>query len=320
MKTLAHVLAAGMTTLVASIAVAEEYPARHVTVINQTAAGSGPDVICRIVTERLSRLWGQQVNVVNRQGAAGLLAAQAAAAAPADGYTLYMPTSTALVILPVLHSDGIRIDRDFVPVTLVGETPMVIAVGKEVGIGTLGELITAAKNRPGAILYAANARGSVPHLAGELLRARAGIDLTFVPYAGAPAAMTDVLGGRVQVIIESLSALAGPLRDGSIRALAVTGKDRLAEHPGLPTAAETLPGYAITGWFALLARAGTPENVLRKIERDLATILSEQEVHQRFATLGVLARSTTPAATTRFIRQEQEIWKPIVEAAQLRAK
>ncbi len=301
-----------------SLAHGEAYPNRHVTIINQTAAGSGPDVILRILGERLTGLWGQQVAVVNRQGAAGLVAAQEAAKAQPDGYTLYMPTSTAVVVL-LATKPKLPVDfaRDFVAVGLVGETPMAIAVSAKLGINSLAELIAAAKAKPGDLLYAANNRGSFPHLAGEYFSKRADIRMTFVPYSGAPAALHDVLGGRVPIIIESLAALSGTAQDGSIKVLGITSPTRLANFPDLPTVGETLPGFAVTAWFAMLAPSGTPESIVRKVAGDLQTVLSERATQRRFEALGVYPRLSSPSETADFIRREQQLWTPVIREAGL---
>jgi tripartite-type tricarboxylate transporter receptor subunit TctC len=301
-----------------SPAVAEIYPSRYVSVIIQTAPGSGPDVIARIVADRLSQRWGQQVTILNRNGAAGLVAAQAAAAAQPDGYTLYLPTSTALVILPVTQPKmPVNFERDFVPIGLISESPMLIAVAPTLGVNSLAEFIALAKRRPGDILYAANNRGSFPHLAGEFFRSRAAIDLTFVPYPGAAAGLRDVMGGRISMIVEGPSALAGALQTGSIKALAVTSARRLRDFPDLPTVAETIPGFQVVAWFALMARAGTPAHIVHKVSQDLQSALNEPAVMERFATLGVYPRPASPAETAEFIRSEQQAWKPVIRDAGL---
>ena len=290
------------------VANAQSFPKGPVPIVGQTAPGSGPDVICRIVAERLSQRWNQPVVVINRQGAGGLIAAKAAAAAPGDGSTLYMPTSTALVILPAT-SPKLEIDfvRDFVHIGLVGETPMAIAVSTKSGIDTLAGLIAKARNTSDAMFYVANARGSVPHLAGEYLRKSAGLTWTFVPQTGTPTALNEVLGGRVPIIIESTSALFGAVQDGSIRMLAVTSAQRLPNFPTIAAVSETLPGFALMGWFALLAPAGTPEAIARKINGDLHAVLTDAQVRLKLEALGVYPRHMSPAATAAFIRSEQDL-------------
>ena len=301
-----------------SVANAEEYPTRHVSMIIQTAAGSGPDVIARILADRLTQSWGQQVVIINRNGAAGLVAAQAAAAAQPDGYTLYMPTSTALVILPETQPKmPVNFERDFVPIGLISQSPLIVAISPALGVSTLEQLIAVAKKRPGEILYAANNRGSFPHLAGEFFRHRAGIDLTFVPYAGAAAGLQDLLGGRISMMVEGPPALSGMLQAGSIKALAVTSATRLPNFPDLPTVAETIPGFQVGAWLALMARAGTPDFVVRKVSEDLQTILKLPAVKEKFETLGVYPLPMSPAQTAEFIRSEQKLWKPVIKEAGL---
>src|SRR6188472_2206659 len=181
-------------------AAADGYPAKPVKIITQGAAGSGPDVITRIVADRLGRSWGQQVAIINHPGAGGVMAGRAAASAERDGYTLYAPTITTFVILPEIQPTlPFDLERDFARVGLLAETPMMIAVSPALGVRSLPELIALAKKTPGGLFYAANNRGSLPHLAGEMLRRRAGIDLTFVPYKGVAAGLQDLTGGRISI-------------------------------------------------------------------------------------------------------------------------
>jgi tripartite-type tricarboxylate transporter receptor subunit TctC len=310
----------GFAVTLASGAAAKEdaYPSRHVSIIIQTAPGSGPDVIARIVADRLTQSWRQQVAIINRNGAAGLVAAQAAASAPADGYTLYMPTSTALVILPETQPKlPLAFDRDFVPIGLVSQSPMIIAVPPTLGVETLGQFIALAKKRPGDITYAANNRGSFPHLAGEFFRHRAGIDLTFVPYPGAAAALRDVMGKTISMIIEGPAALSGALQGGAIKALGVTSTIRLPSLPEVPTVAETIPDFRVVAWLALMARTGTPSSIVQKVSLDLQAILTQSDVRDKFEALGVYPASKSPDEAAEFIRSEQRLWKPVIKEAGL---
>jgi tripartite-type tricarboxylate transporter receptor subunit TctC len=300
---------------------AEPYPSRYVSIIIQTAAGSGPDVIARIIADRLSQIWGHQVTIINRNGAAGLIAAQAAAAAQPDGYTLYMPTSTALVILPETQSNlSVDFERDFVPIGLISQSPMIVAVSPALGVDTLEQFIALARKRPGEILYAANNRGSFPHLAGEFFRSQTDIQLTFVPYPGAAAGLNDVMGGRIPMIIEGPSALSGALQAGSIKALAVTSTARLPNFPDVPTVAETIPGFSVVAWFALMVRAGTPESILRKVSQDLQSVLEQPSIKEKFEALGVYPRPTSPAEAAEFIRSERQLWRPVIKDVGLAAQ
>lgn len=293
---------------------AQDYPTRSVKLITQGAAASGPDVIARIVAEHLSRLWGQQVVILNYPGAGGSVAARQAASATADGYTLYMPATSAFIVMPQMFPNlPFDLDRDFVRIGFVAEQPMVIAVAPSLGVNSLQDLITLAKKRPGEILYAANARGTLPHLTAERFRSQSDIELRFVPYAGAAAGLQDLVGGRISMIVESLGPLLGAIQGGSLKAIAVASAQRLPNLPDLPTVAETIPGFVATGWFPLLAPAGTPDWIVRKVGHDLRTVLDYPELRQKLADLTTFTRPMSPAETTEFIRREQELWQPVVK-------
>jgi tripartite-type tricarboxylate transporter receptor subunit TctC len=306
-------------TVLTSGSQANDYPAKAVRIITQGAAGSGPDVITRIVADHLARKWGQQVTILNHSGAGGLAAARAAATADKDGYTLYAPTITTFVIMPEIQPKlPFDLERDFARIGLLAETPMMIAVSPTLGVRTLSEFISLAKRRPGEFFYAANNRGSLPHLTGEMFRARAGVDLTFVPYQGMAAGLQDLLGGRVSMVVESVGALSGAAQTGSIIPLAVASAARLSTHPDLPTVAEALPGFQAVGWFVLMAPSGTPEVIVNQVNRDLNAVLAEPALRKSFEKLGAFVREMSPAETETFIRQEQEAWKPLVKQVGLK--
>ena len=310
--------AAILMTAMAISARGETYPNRPIKLVTQGAAGSGPDVIGRIVTDHLGRLWGQQIVIINQPGAGGSAAARMAAAAAPDGYTLYMAaTSTFLVMPEIFPSLPIDLDRDFVRIGLMGEQPMIFAVAPSLGVATLPELVALSKKRPGELLYAANARGTFPHLTVERLRKETGADLTFVPYPGATAGLQDLMGGRISMIVESIGALSGAMQGGSVKTLAVASNKRLPNFPDLPAAAETIPGLEAMGWFALLAPAGTPEPIVHQVNKDLLTVLELPELRKSFQDLGTFVRPMSPAETTQFIRNEQQVWRPIVRSLNL---
>ena len=229
-----------LATLAAAFpALTADYPTKPVQIINQSAAGSGPDVIGRILAEQLTQRLGQQVLIIDHPGAGGLVAAQAAAAAQADGYMLYMPASSALMVLPQTHPHlPFDFHRDFVPIGMIATQPLLITAAPALGVSTLPELIALAKKEPGKILYAGNTPGTIPALTGEMLKQRAGIDITFVSYPGVTAALTDLGGGRISVVIESMSALAGAIQGGTVKLLAVASDKRLPQFPDVPTVAK----------------------------------------------------------------------------------
>jgi tripartite-type tricarboxylate transporter receptor subunit TctC len=293
---------------------AQSWPSKPVKIIMATAAGSAPDVIARIVTDRLSQIWGQQVLILNRPGAGGLIAMQALAAAERDGHTLYLPSSSSLVVLPVTNSSlPINIERDLVPIGLVGEQPFMIVASNALGVSTLPEFIALAKSKPKELTYAANFRGSLPNMTAEWVSDRAGISLTFVPYPGAPQGLQDVLGGRISAMVEGLAAFVGPMASNQIKPLGITSPKRLPNYPNLPTVAETVPGFDSRGWFVFMGFAGTPDDVVKKINTDVRSVLDVPEVKQRFETLATYIRHLTPAETGKFIRDEQAAWQPVVK-------
>jgi tripartite-type tricarboxylate transporter receptor subunit TctC len=292
---------------------AEVYPAQPVKIIIQAAAGNGPDVLARIVADRLTELWGQQALVVNRPGAGGIIAGQAAATAKPDGYTLYMPSSSTFVVLPVIHPKlPFNLERDFTPIGLIGQQPMVIAASPALGVSSLKDLIALAKQRPGDISYAALNRGTLPHLTSELFRRHAKIDMTYIPYPGTPQALHDIKGGRISVIFDSLPALFGGLQAGTVKALGIAAATRLPILPDVPTVAETLPGFLALSWFPLLAPKGTPDHIVQKVSSDLRLVLKHQKLRERFETFGTSVRPMSPQELSGFIRSEQQRWSPVV--------
>ena len=225
-----------------------------------------------------------------------------------------MPATSAFIVMPEMFPNlPFHLDRDFVRIGFVAEQPMVIAVAPSLGVNSLQDLIALAKARPGQILYAANARGTLPHLTAERFRKEAGIELRFVPYAGAAAGLQDLVGGRISMIVESLGPFLGAIQGGSLKALAVASAQRLPKFPDLPTVGETIPRFIATGWFPLLAPAGTPDWIVRKVGEDLRTVLDQPAVRQKLAQLATFARPMSGAETTEFIRREQELWRPVVK-------
>jgi tripartite-type tricarboxylate transporter receptor subunit TctC len=259
--------------------------------------------------------------IVNQPGAGGLMAAQSAANADRDGYTLFVPTITTFVILPEMHDKlPFDLDRDFVPIGLLAQTPMMLAVLPSLGVSSVSELVALARKRPDGLFYAANNRGSLPHLTGELWRSEAGAPMTFVPYAGFTAGLQDLVGGRLSMIVESVGALAGAVTAGMVKPLAVASVARLPSHPEVPTVSETIPGFSAVGWIALTAPSGTPPDVIQKISDDLNAALSDPAVVRRFESLGAITQPMTPGRTREFIQAEQQRWRPVVRRLGLKAQ
>jgi len=298
-----------------AIAPAQEFPARPVKIITDSAPGSAIDVILRVIADRLAQIWGQQVLPVNQPGAGGSIAVRLAATSPADGYTLFIPAVSTFVAVPgAAPNTPIEVPRDFAPVGFLGGAPMFINAASALGVKTLPELIALAKRRPSELIYGTNGRGRLTHLTGELLQSRAGIKLLMIPYSGGTAQiLNDVMGGRVPLVIEAFSGIAGAIEAGTIKPLAVASPERMPDFPDLPTVAETLPGFGASGWQAMVAPVGTPVPIVRKVSDDLRTALTDPAVVKRLATLGRYNQPMTPAEVTEFIHREQATWKPILE-------
>src|SRR5262245_61990012 len=298
-----------------AFAQAQDYPNKPVRIITHSAPGGSPDALLRLVADRLSQMWGRQVVTLNQPGAGGSIAARGAAAAAPDGYTLYMPASSAFVTLPGLQANlPLEVPRDFLPVGFVGEQPFFFCVASTLGVTTLPEFIELAKKKPGEISYAATGRGTLSHLSGEALQLLAGIKLLAVPYQGGTAqALNDVISGRVPMVIDGYPPLAGALTAGSIKALAVGSTKRLPQFPDLPTGAETVPGINSRGWLALVAPVGTPDPIVRKLSDDLRAAVTDPVTKVKLETTGNYPQPMTPDEVMAFIRAEQQMWKPVLE-------
>jgi len=297
------------------LAHAQNYPTKTVTLISDAAAGSSPDVTTRLVAEGLSKIWSQQVIVVNRPGANGSIAARAAAEAAPDGYTLFVPSlSTFVASSTVAPNLPVKVPRDFLPVGFTADQPMFITVSPSVHADTLAQFIELAKKEPGKFSVAVSGVGRLTHLTGELLQSRAGIHLTSIPYTKEMAnALADAASGRVSLIIENFAAVIGGVKGGQLKLMAVASQERLPDFPNVPTVAETLPGFSATGWQAVLAPKGTPAPLINKISADLGRVVSAPEFRKKMAALGGYPRAMTPDQVQAFIAKEQETWLPIVQ-------
>ena len=305
--------------LLAALAVApargQDYPNRPVRIVTDSAPGSAIDVILRIVADRLTQMWGQQVVAANHPGAGGSIAARVAAQAAPDGYTLFIPALSTFVAPPGAAANlPLQVPRDFAPVGYFGGAPMFITAASWLGVKTLPELIALAKQKPGELTYGTNGPGRLTHLTGELLASRAGIKLLMIPYSGGTAqVLNDVMGKRIPLVIEAYSGLAGAIESKTVLPIAVAAPKRLESFPDVPTAAETLPGFEAGGWQVLVATRGTPEAIVMKLNADLIQAMSDPETRKRLAHFHRDHRPISPAETTAFIQSEQNKWAPILK-------
>ena len=315
-------LAALLALASAASVAAQDYPTRPVTFVTPAAAGNSPDVIIRLVADRLTQLWKQQVIVINRPGAGGLIAAQAVAGLPNDGYSLYLTQASSYTVLPIHEGSRMPVDlhKAFVAVGMVGEQPIALGVQKDVKANNVAELIALANNTPGGLFFGATNRGGQTHLTGELFRDRAKANITFVHAAGAAASLNDVIAGRIPMMFEGLAGLMPGTGSGAVRLLAIATNKRLPNMPDLPTIGETVPGVVSTGWVLMMAPVGMPDAIIQKLNRDLRTVTAQPDLQERFRQIGTYSRDLSPAETEAFIRSEEKLWWPIVERVEATSK
>lgn len=305
-----------------ALAQSPAWPQRPVKFILSQPAGAGPDILARYVGEQLGKAWNQPVVIENRPGGQNVIGAQAAARSPADGYTFYYATTAAMVTnaytFKSLPYDPVK---DFVPVRLVGRSPFVIAAAANYPAKDLAEVFAKAKAQPGAITIATEGPKTFSGMLADSVAGMAGVKLNHVPYVKATDALQDVIGGRVQLVCLPDAALAAYLKSGQVRALAVSTAQRLGELPNVPTLAESFPGFEYTGWNGLFAPAGTPPEVIVRVNRDVEAVLRQPEVAQRLLALGSLAepKMSVPEFDS-FMRGERDRWSKLVKTLNIQAE
>jgi tripartite-type tricarboxylate transporter receptor subunit TctC len=316
------IAAAGLGVIAASHAQAQGYPSRPVRIIVPTVAGGTVDVITRLIANELSSRLGASFIVDNRSGAGNTLGSREAARADPDGTTLLMSSASGQVISPLVYKT-IDYDpiRSFAPIGLVAEGSIILVVNPSLPFRSVAELLAYAKANPGKVNYGSAGTGTVPHLTGELFKAAAGIDLVHVPYRGGALSIADVIAGNVQMTFEASSPLLPHIRDGRLRALAVTSKTRIRDLPDVPTAIES--GYAdlvVTTWTGLFVPAGTDPAIVGKLNAVLNEGLRSPALQSALAKVGNLPMGGPPEALTQMIVAEREKWAPIVKALNLKAE
>ena len=297
-------------------AAAQTYPAKTIRIIVAYPAGGGNDIIARAVGQRMTELLGQSVVVDNRGGAGGTVGAEIAAKAPADGYNLFMAAG-AHALAPSLYARlPYDIIADFAPISLAARGSYLLAVHPSLPVRNVRELVVLAKACPGQLNFASSGVGAPPHLAGELFKSMAGVNLTHVAYKGDAPALVDLVGGHVEVAFMTLSATAPLVKAGKLRGLAVTGAKRSSAVPDLPTVAESgLPGYEMSTWWGLLAPAKTSPEIVTRLNATMVKIVGEEEFRKRLAELGMDAESMTPPQFAAFIREQTEKYAKVARAA-----
>lgn len=308
---------AGCLALVAGAqASAQGYPSKTIRVVVAYAPGGATDLIARLVGLELGRRMGQQMIVDNRPGAGGVIGADIVAKAPADGHTVLLASPAEIAVLPHLQKMPYRADRDLVPVSLAAITPLILVVHPALPVKSVQNLIALAKSRPGQLTYASAGTGGVQHLAGELLKITAKIDLVHVPYKGAGPAMPDLLGGHVAMFFSGMPPAIAHVRAGKLRALAVTTTRRSPTAPDVPTMQEGgVTGFDISNWFGYFVPAGTPSEVIEKLNVEMNRALRLADVKEKLANVGAEVVAGSPQELMQFWKAESEKFAQLIKAS-----
>jgi tripartite-type tricarboxylate transporter receptor subunit TctC len=311
-----------VATLAPALAAAQAWPAKPVHIVNPFTAGGPVDLLARAVGQKLNEDWGQPVIVETRAGAAGNIGIEYVAKQPADGYTLLaMPTGNAVVNPHLYAKLPYDTFRDFTPVTLLATVENVLVVHPDVKASTVAELIALAKASPGKLSFGSPGVGSQAHVAGEMLKSMAGVQMLHVPYKGMAPAMTDLLGGQISFMFLSMSSALKQVQAGKLRALGVASLRRSPAAANLPTVAEQgLPGFEAVSWYALMAPAGTPAAIVDKIAADSARALAASDVRERLQGLGATPVGSTPAELGAMLKREHAFWGEVVRKAGIKAE
>jgi tripartite-type tricarboxylate transporter receptor subunit TctC len=303
-RLLARALALAAVAIASQAALAQSFPVKPVRIIVPFPPGGGADALTRIMQPSLMKMWAQPIIIENKAGASGHIGADFVAAADADGYTLLMSSTASLTEKNV---------ASFAPVTLVSASPYVVVVNPKLPARSVKELVDYAKKNPGKLSFGSSGTGAASHLAAELFKSLAGIDMLHVPYKGTGQAVTDLLGGQIDLMFAPAQSVMPHVQAGKLRALAVTSAKRYSIIPDLPTVAEAgVPGYEAVGWFGLLAPAKTPAPIVEKLSADANKALGEPEVKQQMMILGAEPSGGTPAQFARFIHDDQAKWSRLM--------
>ncbi len=299
---------------------AQTYPTKPIRIIVAQAAGGPTDLVTRIYATKLTELLGQQVVVDNRVGAGGVIAGELVSQAPADGYTLCVMANGTAAIAPHLIKLKYSASKDFAPVALIGNSPLALMVYPGLPATSLKELIALAKAKPGTINFGSSGVGATGHLAGEMFKMMASIDIVHVPYKGAAPALVGVTSGEIQMLMSALSSGLAYIKSKQVRALGITGLKRVPSLPDVPAIAEALPGYEATSWYAVLTRAGTPRAVIDRLNQSSAQVISNPDVHSKLVAVSVDPEALTPDQLGSKIRRDYERWGKVVKAIGLKAR
>ncbi len=318
MQRRSFIAAAG--TLAAPAVLAQEWPSGPVRIVVGFPPGGGTDALARVVAQKLTLMWGQQVIVENKAGVAGVLAAEYVAGQPGDGSTLLMAHINSHALAPSLQPKlRYNIERDFTPIVLVGVTPNLLIAGSAQGAKTVKDVVALCKAKPGAVSFGSAGSGSAQHLALEMFKLRAKVDAMHVPYKGSGPLLTDLIGGQIQYSFETMTAATPHVKNGRVVAIAQTRTKRAKGHPSVPTMQEEgFDGFEATTWYGLAGPGKLSAGITNKINRDVNTILAMPDVQEKLETYGAEDGGGTPEKFAQFIRSEQEKWARVVKDANVK--
>jgi tripartite-type tricarboxylate transporter receptor subunit TctC len=315
---LGFALALGFVGVEAARAQISDYPNRPIKMVVGFAAGGGTDVVARVMAQKMSEGLGQSVLVENRTGASGMIAAGDVAKATPDGYTLMMGSQTTYAVAPYLYRK-VTVDaaKDFAGVALTGASPLVLVVNPSFAAHSVADVIAMAKANPGKINFGTGGVGTTPHMTAELFQHVAGIRMVHVAYRGEAPAINDLLGGQIPLMFANLSAVIGNIKGGRLRALAVTSAERSPSASDIPTVGETIPGFAAETWFGIVAPAGTPHEILMKLNGVARRELADPGTKKRLADLGMTNNSSSPEELDAYIKSEIAKWSKVIKDANI---
>ena len=310
------VMACALAAIAAASSSAQEYPHRPIRMIVGLPAGGSTDLMGRLLAAKLAERFGQQVVFDNRPGASGIIGADIVAKSQSDGYTLLMAGGSFGIISSLYAKVPFDTARDFVPVALFATPPYIFFVHPSVPVTSMREFIAYAKARPGQLNFAGSTPGSVQRLSGELLKRMTGIDMLYVPYKGTGVLLPDLLGGRLQAAIDNVLIVVPYMKSGALRGLAVTSVKRSVVAPELPTIAESgVPGFQSGGWFGVLAAAGTPAHIVKKLNAEISAVMQQPDVRERLLAQGAEPLSGPPDDLKKLLAREREVWGKVIREA-----
>ena len=302
------------------LALAQEYPTKTIRIIAPFSPGATSDVLGRAIGQKLATAWNVTVVNENKPGGGGVVGAEIVAKAPPDGHTLLAAAAAISVIPALLPKLPFELYKDLVPITLIGTVPFMMLVHPSVTANTVQEFIAYARANPGKMNFGSGGNGTIPHMGGELMKLRAGLDMTHVPFKGGADSLTALLGGQIQMTIDGGPHVIGHIRSGALRLLGVATLQRLPEFPNTPTIAESgLPGFESNAWQSLWVTGGTPPATIRKISAEVMAILRSPDIVERLKAMGVTPIGGTPAEAETFIRAETAKWAAVIKASGAKA-